>query len=368
MGLRHTPPVGVARHTGRMRSWAAAAAIGGLVLAGCTAEPVDPAATPTPTATTPSEEASGTPEPTSEPTTEPEDTLPPVRHRVSLPALMRDRPDGGRPQITATELETDAYTRHQVVYRSGDLTVSGVLLRPRGAGPFPGIVLNHGYIDPSYYVTGQGLAREQDALARAGFVVLHTDYRGHAASDDVPDLDRETRLGYARDAINAVAALKRLPYVDDDRLAMLGRSMGGGVTMNALVAQPGLVDAAVIYASVSSSYLENVEHFTRPNRPEAEQALYDRFGTPRQAPRFYRDLSPRTYFDRITEPVLAHHGEVDATCPPRWAAATQRLLRRAGADSRLLWYPGEDHAFYARWQQSMDRTIGFLRAQFRAGR
>ena len=105
---------------------------------------------------------------------------------------------------------------------------------------------------------------------------------------------------------------------------MLGRSMGGGVTMNALVAQPGLVDAAVIYASVSSSYLENVEHFTRPNRPEAEQALYDRFGTPRQEPRFYRDLSPRTYFGRITEPVLAHHGEVDATCPPRWAATTQR--------------------------------------------
>ena len=47
-------------------------------------------------------------------------------------------------------------------------------------------MLNHGYIEPSIYVTGQGLAREQDALARAGFVVLHTDYRGHAASDPVP--------------------------------------------------------------------------------------------------------------------------------------------------------------------------------------
>ena len=61
-----------------------------------------------------------------------------------------------------------------------------MLIRPKGPGPFPGIVLNHGYIEPSYYVTGQGLAREQDWLARAGFVVLHTDYRGHAASDPVP--------------------------------------------------------------------------------------------------------------------------------------------------------------------------------------
>jgi dipeptidyl aminopeptidase/acylaminoacyl peptidase len=352
-----------------MRSWLVAAAAG-LLLAGCSTASEEPESAPrpseSPTQETPTESTNPSETTaTAEPRADPEDRLPKVHHPVSLPALMRDPPDGGRPRITATELETDTYTRQQVVYRSGDLTVSGVLLRPKGPGPFPGIVLNHGYIDPSYYVTGQGLAREQDALARAGFVVLHTDYRGHAASDDVPDLDRETRLGYTRDAINAVDALRKLPHVDDDQLAMLGRSMGGGVTMNALVAQPGLVDAAVSYASVSSSYLENVEHFTRPNRPEAEQALYARFGTPREAPRFYRELSPRTYFDRITEPVLVHHGEVDGTCPPRWARKTQQLMSRAGVDSRLYWYPGEDHAFYARWQQSMDRTLAFLREQLR---
>ena len=77
-------------------------------------------------------------------------------------------------------------------------------------------MLNHGYIEPSNYVTGQGLAREQDALARAGFVVLHTDYRGHAASDPVPAPDRETRLGYTRDAVNAVVALRSCPTSTPD--------------------------------------------------------------------------------------------------------------------------------------------------------
>ena len=57
---------------------------------------------------------------------------------------------------------TDAYTRYEVTYRSGDLRVSGVLLVPTGKGPFPAVVLNHGYIEPSIYVTGQGLSREQD--------------------------------------------------------------------------------------------------------------------------------------------------------------------------------------------------------------
>jgi dipeptidyl aminopeptidase/acylaminoacyl peptidase len=289
------------------------------------------------------------------------DALPEVHSRFSLPALMRQPPSGGRPRILRTEYATDGYTRYDVSYRSDGLTVSGVLIRPKGKGPFPGIVLNHGYIEPAIYVTGQGLAREQDALARAGYVVLHTDYRGHAASDPVPPADRETRLGYTRDAVNAVAALTRLPYVDQDRLAMLGRSMGGGVTMNVLATQPGLVDAAVVYASVSSRFLDNLEHFTRPNRPDVVAALFDRFGTPTESSRFYRELSPRTYFDRITEPVLAHHGTADGTCPPPWARTTQELMRSAGVDSRLRWWPGEDHAFYARWQDSMDETLRFLR-------
>jgi dipeptidyl aminopeptidase/acylaminoacyl peptidase len=224
-------------------------------------------------------------------------------------------------------------------------------------------VLNHGYIDPSYYVTGQGLAREQEYLANAGFAVLHTDYRGHAASDPVGDLERETRLGYTRDAINAVLALKREPYVDRERMAMLGRSMGGGVTLNALVARPGLVDAAVVYASVSSSFLDNLRHFTIPGRPEAARGLFDRFGTPQEDPGFYRRLSSRTYFDRITEPVLMHHGTDDESCPFPWARTTDRLLTEAGVRHHLQVYPGERHAFIPQWQASIGRTVRFLRRE-----
>ncbi len=289
--------------------------------------------------------------------------LPPVHHRVSLPALMHERFRASRVRQVRVVAETDAYTRSEVTYDSGGVTVSGVLLRPRGPGPFPGIVLNHGHIEPSIYVTGQGLAREQDWLARAGFVVLHTDYRGHAASDPVAPLDRETRLGYTRDAINAVLALEREPYVDPDRMAMLGRSMGGGVTLNALVAYPDLVEAAVIYASVSSRYLDNLRHFTERSRPEAVRALFDTYGPPGESPRFYRELSSRTFFDRISDPLLIHHGSADETCPLPWATTTQRLLAGAGATSRLEVYRGEHHSFVPQWQDSIEATVRFLRRQ-----
>lgn len=338
-----------------------------LPLAACTEDAGgEPDAAPTtaaPTTAGPTASASPSSGPT-QPPTEQAETLPPATDTPSLANLMRTDFDGRGLRVlrdVPPEFGNAPYTRHEVTYRSNGTLVSGVLHRPRGRGPFPAVVLNHGYIEPSIYVTGQGMRREMDWLARAGFVVLHTDYRGHAAGDPATDRERELRLAYAQDAINAVLALEKLRYVDADRTAMVGRSMGGGVTLNALVAAPGLVDAAVIYASVSSRYLDNLNHFTRPNRPEAVTALFEEFGTPRAEPAFYRGLSSRTYFDRITEPVLALHGAVDGTCPPRWSRETQRLLQRAGVDSTLVTYPGEDHTFYARWQDSIVRTVRFLR-------
>ena len=337
--------------------------VGCAVLVGCSepsAEQADPAPSsnpiePSSTAETePSEPAAGQ-------EAEQEPTLPEPPDRLSLPTLMREEYDAGPIRRTRLVVDAGSYRRYEATYRSGKITVSGILLVPSGRGPFPGVVLNHGYIDPAIYVTGQGLAREQDALARAGFIVFHTDYRGHAASDPVAPMDRETRLGYTRDTINAVLALKQERRVDPDRIAMLGRSMGGGVTYNALVTQPGLVKAAVVYAPVSSRFQDNLRQFTIPGRPEVAESFFAEHGTPRESPEFYAGLSPRTYFDRITEPVLIHHGTSDDSCPIRWSRSTHRLMRQAGVDSRLLVYPEEEHAFVPQWDESMRRTIAFLR-------
>lgn len=339
--------------------------VAALVLTGCGGESTaqeEPEPSPTSTGDTASASPSATPRTGSSPSPSAE-ALPPVRNRVSLAALMREEFPGGRIRRERQVLANEAYTRHEVSYPSGDLTVSGVLLRPRGKGPFPAVVLNHGYIEPSVYVTGQGLMREQDYLARAGFVVLHTDYRGHASSDPASARSRETRLGYTRDTINAVRAVKRERYVDPERVAMLGRSMGGGVTLNALVTRPGLVGAAVVFAPVSSDFLDNFRRWTVAERPEAAEATYERYGTPAQAPAFYRGLSARTHFERITEPVLIHHGTLDESCPIAWSRTTQRLLEEAGVDSRLEVYQGEQHAFGPQWPLSMERTVRFLRRE-----
>jgi dipeptidyl aminopeptidase/acylaminoacyl peptidase len=314
----------------------------------------------------PSRSPSVSPSPSAAPASPtPTRTVPPP-DPVSVPALFTARYDGRGLALRRTLATTDAYTSYSVTYRSNGLRISGKLDVPRGRGPFPAVVLAHGYIDPAVYVNGQGMRREQDWLARAGYVVLHTDYRNHAFSAEDPTAERRLRLGYTTDVVNAVHALRRTTEVavDDDRVGLVGRSMGGGVVYNVLVARPGLVDAAVVFAPVSSRTADNFDRWIRddPGRSALSDLLLRRHGEPRENPRFWRQVSPRPYFDRITEPVLIHHGAVDATCPLRWSRATLRAMRRAGVDVRLRVYPGEDHAFVALWPQSMRRTTAFLRA------
>ncbi len=290
---------------------------------------------------------------------------------VSVPGLADQRHRGDRLRLGAVRERAAEYTSYDVTYRSRSTSpsgeesyhISGVVNVPTGRGPFPAVVLAHGYIDPAYYVRGQGMTRERGYLAARGYVALHVDYRNHAESDDDPQYQTRMRLGYSADVISAVTALRDsrdLP-VDDDQIALFGRSMGGGVVLKALVAEPGLVQAAAPWASVSSLEAQNYDQFIRPDPEDSglRDQLARRHGTPEQAPRFWRENSSRPYFDRITEPVLMVHGRFDDTCPPPWATATQRALQRAGVDSQLQWYD-DGHAFGQAFNAAMNRTVRFF--------
>jgi dipeptidyl aminopeptidase/acylaminoacyl peptidase len=315
--------------------------------------PTTPSAVPTsrPPATTP----------TTGPTTpRPPSTQPAAPHPVSLQALMTKKYNGGNLRLGRVLARNAAYTRYHVTYASGLLTISGIMNVPTTPGPHPALVLNHGYIDPAVYTNGRGLMREQDYLARRGYVVLHTDYRNHAQSSDDPRSELDLRLGYSEDVINAVHALRTSQYVDPERIGLLGRSMGGGITYNVLVAQPGLVKAAVVFAPVSSDAVDNFDRWVRNERPIATTILRT-YGEPSRNPAFWRNLSAANFFDRVTEPLLIHHGGSDSTCPIAWSRETLAALKAVGKDATMYTYPGEEHAFGPAWPTSMARTVTFLK-------
>lgn len=351
-----------------------------LVLTGCSSgsgQPEPPESAESSSTSSPDESPSESPSespasPTKQPAKQPREKPTEPPHPVSMAALSAGEHTGDRLRLGAVRERTAAYTSYDVTYRATTtddrgtrrFTISGVLNVPTGRGPFPAVVLAHGYIDPAVYVRGQGMTRERGVLAGRGYVALHVDYRGHAESTDDPRSDRDLRLGYSADVIAAVKALRaaRGVPVDDDRVALMGRSMGGGVVMKALVAEPGLVQAASLWASVSSLEGENFNQFIRLDGDAREEAIVQAHGLPEQRPAFWRAASARPYLDEITEPVLLVHGRYDDTCPPRWAQATQQAMQRAGVRSTLAWYD-DGHAFGPAFFAGMDRTIRYFDEQ-----
>ena len=259
--------------------------------------------------------------------------------------------------------ERELYVRYYIEYKSGDLTISGIMNMPRGEGPFPVLFLNHGYIDTAVYTNGRGLVREQEYFASRGYVVVHSDYRNHANSTDVPDSDIETfRLGYAQDVVNGIYALRaaNLEGVDATRIGMLGHSMGGGIAQQIMVTHPDLVNAVMLYAAISSDSYENFDRWVLQDGEVSGNDVLARYGSPEENPEFWKRLSTRSYHDNGTAPVQLHHGTADEDVPVQWSSDTATSLRNAGREVELFEYEGEGHEFSSAWPTVMARTLQFF--------
>lgn len=286
---------------------------------------------------------------------------------VSLQALMEQEFTGSELKLEQVLAQNNVYTRYRISYQANGLSLSGIMNIPSGEGPFPLLILNHGYIDPAVYTNGRGLKREQDYMARNGFAVIHPDYRNHAFSDKDEDSNLKFRLGYTEDVIGAVLAaqnsdLPELSVVDTQNVGMLGHSMGGGITQNILVVRPDLVKAAVLYAPVSSSSLDNLEQYFLRNGERSDRVaeLYENHGSPEENPTFWANISPKNFFDRVKAPVKIFIGTNDDSTPPQWSYDIRDQLESAGKDVNLVVYEGEYHEYGPKWGDFMEQSKVFF--------
>ena len=280
----------------------------------------------------------------------------------SIPMLMEKEFDGRGFSVKKILAGKKDYTRYLITYKSGDLTISGIMNLPKGRGPFPVLILNHGFIHPKYYTVGRGLKREQDYFARKGYIVIHPDYRNHGFSDKDPQSESNFRLGYVEDVINLVLAVRKSnkKYFDKQNIGMLGHSLGGGICLNIMVTKPDLVKAHVLYAPVSADYYDNFMRWIQKGRPEIAQKIIRRHGTPETDPEFWAELSAINYLDNIKTPIMLHHGTADDSVPVEWSDKLAKALEEKGKSVVFYRYPGGKHEFIKYWPAVMKRTVGFF--------
>jgi len=286
----------------------------------------------------------------------------------------------GEIHIRATLSENDRFTTFLIDYPSDGLTITGVMQIPAGEGPFPVILMNHGFFSRSVYNSGDGTDRASAFLAEHGYITLASDYRSWGDSD----------IGYSFfysglviDVINLLNAIPSIPKADPDRIGMWGHSMGGGVTMKVLTID-SRVKAAVLYSPVSADDADIIDRWgigcfgdiaegeliigcnssdVIPNDlPSNLQEAYHFAASDAET---LKKVAPFYHLDRVNVPVQIHYGTEDGKfisgTPPQWSVKLTQGLRDAGKQVELLQYEGEGHSFIGQpWFDFMTRTLRFF--------
>src|SRR5215211_6505537 len=149
------------------------------------------------------------------------------------------------------------YTTYLIDYPSDGLTITGIMQIPAGEGPFPVILMNHGFFSRAVYKSGDGTDRASAFLAEHGYITLASDYRSWGDSDIGHSFFYS---GLVIDVINLLNAIPSIEQADPDRIGMWGHSMGGGVTMKVLTIDPR-INAAVLYSPVSADDLDVINRW-----------------------------------------------------------------------------------------------------------
>ena len=302
--------------------------------------------------------ASNSPSPEASPTASltPSPTYTPDPYAgLSIPELAARTYGGGTLEVQDVLAENSYFTRLLVKYPSDGLSIAGFVNIPKvrldgntgsstGARQIPVIIALHGYIDPAIYDTVDYTTGYADALARAGFLVIHPNLRGYPPSDEG---DNRFRVGMAIDVLNLIAIIKAqagqpgvLELADPQAIGLWGHSMGGGVATRVLVVSPD-VKAAILYAAMSADDQKNYEriynYFSGGTRGQEE------LSAPSEV---FNQVSPVNFLDRISASVGIHHGKQDADVPLAWSLNLCTQLEHLEKDVECYTYDDQPHTFH----------------------
>lgn len=327
-------------------------------------------ATPQPTAAA---TATATTPPTDTPAATTTLSPTPTLHPMEI-AAMRAREYPGSDLVIEETLDPGSnYDRYYVHYFSEGLKIYALLTVPRGEMPatgWPVIIFNHGYIPPTVYRTTERYIAYVDNLARSGYIVLRVDYRGHDRSEGTAS-GAYGSPGYTVDVLNAVATMRRYPGADPQRIGMWGHSMGGYITLRAMVIDPG-IKAGVIWAGVVANYPDMLTRWRRarafptstPNPSGVtrrwRQDWTELYGTPEENPEFWASISANSYLaDLNGRPIQLHHGTADGEVPLEFSQLLAEQMQAAGQTVELYTYEGDDHNISNYFSAAMTQTIVF---------
>ena len=215
-------------------------------------------------------------------------------------------------------------------------TVHGVFRAPEGDGPFPAVLMSHGY---------NGCMTDFDAtaecLAQAGIASLSCTFCGGSTRDTSGFPTTQMTLFTEReDAIALLDWLKEHPLIDARRLFLFGGSMGGLVSVLAAAERPhDVAGLALMFPAlcVADNWRERF-----PNVADIPESLdFWDLTLGRVFFTAMRELDVFSMLPALAQPTVIFQGDQDPIVPLADSERAEKLFPNA----RLHVFPGEGHGF-----------------------
>jgi dipeptidyl aminopeptidase/acylaminoacyl peptidase len=127
--------------------------------------------------------------------------------------------------------EADSPIQQLYIKSRDGLYVAAALRKPRGEGPFPALVHFHGApggsgMEPLMsWVRGDTGSPVWERFLQEGLVVVAADYRA-LVNRSLAEPTPATQVSYVDDGLAVVEHVRKLPFVDPNRITVYGVSLG----------------------------------------------------------------------------------------------------------------------------------------------
>ena len=233
-----------------------------------------------------------------------------------------------------------------VRFKSFDgMVIPSIFLKPHGASAsnkVPAIVYVHG--GPGGQTT-RGYSSGMQYLANNGYAVLGINNRGSSgygktffAADDKKH-GREPLW----DCIEAKTYLASLGYIDPERIAIMGGSYGGYMTLAAMAFRPEAFKVGVDIFGVSN-WLRTLESIP-PYWESFRKALYQEVGDPVADREFLTATSPLFHASEIRKPLIVIQGANDPRVIKSESDDIVAAVTKSGVPVEYVVFPDEGHGF-----------------------
>lgn len=218
--------------------------------------------------------------------------------------------------------------------------IFGVFHRPAGEGPFPAVLICHGFAGTKVG-KHRMYVRLSEALSSRGIASLRIDFRGCGDSEGA--FTATTFESQVSDALRSLDYLKRNAEVDATRLGLLGRSMGGPIVV-ATAARCGCIKSLALWCSVFSA---------KPWQQVWEKADTKSETIPFQGQLASRDLFRQLFALNLDEqlnslkevPLLHIHSDLDTVVAVSHAEEFRRCRQGSEPISQFIRLKESDHEF-----------------------